>query len=101
VLQLAHALSEHLDFLPFAVRVKHKLALQRTNLKRLESIARLYAGYCGLDCRFQTDNTRQLFQSLTDEDQRDFFFDPTAINWATYLQEVQLPGVRRHCPGNV
>jgi nucleoside-diphosphate-sugar epimerase len=101
MLQLAHALSEHLDFLPSAARRKHQLALQRTNLKRLESIARLYAGYCGLDCRFQTDNTRQLFRSLGDEDKREFFFDPTAINWATYLQEVQLPGVRRHCPRNV
>jgi len=25
-----------------------------------------------------------------------FFFDPTAINWQSYIQQVQLPGVRRH-----
>ena len=78
------------------MRRKEKLAVQRTNLKRLESITRLYAGYCRLDCQFQTDNTRRLFRSLPDEDQREFFFDPAAIRWATYFREIQLPGVRRH-----
>jgi len=96
MLQLAHAASEYLDFLPSAARREHKLAVERTNLKRLESIARLYAGYCGLDCRFQTDNTSLLFRSLPDEDQREFFFDPASIDWAMYLRQVQLPGVRRH-----
>jgi fatty acyl-CoA reductase len=95
-LQLAHTACQHLDFLPFAARRKDRLAIQRTNLKQLESITRLYAGYCGLDCCFQTDNTRQLFRSLSNKDQREFFFDPAAIDWVTYLREVQLPGVRRH-----
>jgi len=96
MLRLAHAVFEHLDFLPPAARRRDHLAVQRTNLKRLESITRLYAGYCGLDCRFQTDNTRQLYRSLSNEDQREVFFDPAAIDWATYFREIQLPGVRRH-----
>jgi len=96
MLQLAHDVCERLDFLPSAARRRDKLAVQGNNLKRLESIARLYAGYCGLDCRFQTDNTRQLYRSLPNEDQREVFFDPTAIDWATYFREIQLPGVRRH-----
>lgn len=96
MLRMAHAVCEHFDFLPGATRLRDRVALQRTNLKRLESINRLYAGYCGLDCQFQTDNTRQLFRSLPAEDQREFFFDPTAIDWPTYFREIQLPGVRRH-----
>jgi nucleoside-diphosphate-sugar epimerase len=95
-LRMAHAACEHLDFLPGATRLRDKVAVQRTSLKRLESINRLYAGYCGLDCQFQTDNTRQLFRSLTSEDQRAFFFDPAAIDWPTYIRGIQLPGVRRH-----
>jgi hypothetical protein len=96
MLRLAHAGCEHLNFLPFAARRKDNLAVQRNDLKRLESITRLYAGYCGLDCRFETVNTRQLYRSLPSEDQREFSFDPAAIDWATYLREIQLPGVRRH-----
>jgi nucleoside-diphosphate-sugar epimerase len=96
MLHMAHAVCEHLDFLPFVAQRKDELAVQQTNLKRLESVARLYAGYCGLDCQFQTDNTRELFRSLPSQDQREFFFDPTAIDWPTYFREIQLPGVRRH-----
>jgi fatty acyl-CoA reductase len=96
ILQMAHALCERFEFLPFARRQKDAFAIQQNNLKRLESINRLYAGYCGLDCQFQTDNTRQLLRSLPIEDQREFFFDPAAIDWPTYLREIQLPGVRRH-----
>ena len=96
MLRMAHAVSERFDFLPFVARQKDKLAVQQMNHKRLESINRLYAGYCGLDCQFQTDNTRQLFRSLPSEDQRDFFFDPTAIDWPAFFREIQLPGVRRH-----
>jgi len=96
MLRLAHDVCEHLDFLPSAARRRDNLVVQRNNLKRLDSIARLYAGYCSLDCRFQTDNTRQLYRSLPNEDQREVFFDPAAIDWATYFREIQLPGVRRH-----
>ena len=96
MLRVAYAICEHLDFCPLTARSKDKLAVQRTNLKRLESIARLYAGYCGLHCQFQTDNTRRLFQSLPSPDQREFFFDPTAIDWPAYIREIQLPAVRQH-----
>ena len=96
MLQMAHALCERFEFLPFAGRHKDAFAVQQNNLKRLESINRLYAGYCGLDCQFQTHNTRQLFRSLSIEGQREFFFDPAAIDWPTYFREIQLPGVRRH-----
>jgi len=96
MLQMAYALCRHLDFLSGATRLLDRVTLQRTNLKRLESINRLYADYCGLDCQFQTDHTRELFRSLPAEDQREFFFDPSAIDWPTYFREIQLPGVRRH-----
>ena len=96
MLRMADAACEQLDFLPLAARLHHKLAVQRSNLKRLESITRLYADYCGLHCQFETDKTRQLFRSLPSQDQHEFFFDPTAIDWPTYVREIQLPGVRRH-----
>jgi nucleoside-diphosphate-sugar epimerase len=96
MLRMALTVCEQLDFWPPVARLRHKFAVQRTNLKRLESITRLYADYTQLFCHFQTDNTRQLFRSLSSQDQQEFFFDPTVIDWPTYVREVQLPGVRRH-----
>jgi hypothetical protein len=96
VLQLALALCAPLDFWPCAARLSQKLAVQRIHLKRLEYLTRLYTDYVRLCCQFRTDNTRYLFQSLPGQDQLDFFFDPTAIDWPTYIREIQLPGVMRH-----
>ena len=99
VLGIALALCHPLNYWQQARRLMHKLALRQAHLKRLESYARLYAEYARLICRYKTDNTRQLFLSLQRQDQRDFFFDPTAINWQTYIREIHLPGVRRHVIG--
>ena len=96
MLRMALSVCEHLDFLPLAARLRHEFVVQRTSLKRLESITRLYADYTQLLCEFQTYNTRQLFRSLSRRDQQEFCFDPTVIDWPSYVREVQLPGVRRH-----
>jgi len=95
-LRIARALCDRLDYWPGAARISRKVAVRRGNLKRLEHITRLYAGYIRLLCNFETNNTRRLFRSLQSQDQRDFFFDPTAIDWQRYIREIQLPGVRRH-----
>jgi fatty acyl-CoA reductase len=94
--RIALALCEHLDFWSRAASLSQKLAVHQIHLKRLEYIARLYADYTRLPVCFETDNTRQLFRSLQSADQRDFFFDPTVIEWPKYIREIHLPGVRRH-----
>src|SRR5215469_2253411 len=95
-LRIAHSLCDQLDFWPGAARLSQKVAVRQRHFKRLEYIARLYAGYTRLVCSFETNNTRRLFRSLQRQDQLDFFFDPTAIEWPTYIRQIQLPGVRRH-----
>ncbi len=96
MLRIAKALCDHMDFWPAAARLSQKLAVRQMQLERLEYYTRLYADYTRLLCNFKTDNTRHLFRSLQSQDRRDFFFDPTAIDWQTYIREIQLPGVRRH-----
>jgi hypothetical protein len=96
MLRAALTLCDHLDFWPGAARLSKKLAVKRIHLKRLEYLTRLYTGYTQLRCQFKTDKTRHLFRSLQSEDQREFFFDPTIIDWQTYIRQIQLPGVRRH-----
>lgn len=39
---------------------------------------------------------QQLWESLDEEDKRDFPFDVTTIDWRHYLQEVHIPGLKRH-----
>jgi len=99
VLGIARALCHRLHHWQEVRRLSHKLALRQAHLKRLETYTRLYAEYARLICRYKTDNTRQLFLSLHHQDQQDFFFDPTAIHWRTYIREIHLPGVRRHVMG--
>ncbi len=101
MLRIALALCDHIYFWPGAARLSHELTVRQMHLERLEYYTRLYAEYARLLCHFTTDNTRHLFRSLTSQDRRDFFFDPTAIDWPMYIREVHLPGVRRHVMKNV
>jgi fatty acyl-CoA reductase len=96
VLRTAITLNDYLNFWPGAARLSHKLAFEQMQVERLEYYTRLYADYTRLSCQFTTDNTRRLFQSLAHQDQHEFFFDPTAIEWQTYIQQIHLPGVRRN-----
>ena len=96
VLRAAVALSQCMNFWPGAARWGHNLLCKQMQIQRLEYYARLYADYTRLSCQFATDNTRRLFQSLQSQEQRQFYFDPTAIEWQKYIQEIHLPGVRRN-----
>jgi len=96
MLRTAAALNDHVNFWHSARRWSHKLAIKQMHLDRLDYYARLYANYTRLFCQFATDNTRQLFQSLTSQGRQELFFDPNAIDWKKYIQEIHLPGVRRH-----
>ena len=96
ILRAAVTLNDRFAFCPGAARLNHKLSVRRMHLERLEHLSRLYTDYMRLQCQFSTDNTRRLFQSLNSEDQMRFSFDTSAIDWRKYVQEIHLPGVRRH-----
>jgi nucleoside-diphosphate-sugar epimerase len=85
-----------MGFWPAAARFRRQLALKRLHVEQLEYYSRLYGQYGRISCRFETGNTRELFQSLNSEEQRNFIFDPSVIDWEKYIREIHLPGVRRH-----
>jgi nucleoside-diphosphate-sugar epimerase len=97
-----HALSaalkvcDHVDGSPAATRLRRELTAQRLRLERLAHYSQLYGNYARLYCRFTTDNTRDLFRSLSSDEQSALFFDPTAIEWQKYIRDIHLPGVKRH-----
>jgi nucleoside-diphosphate-sugar epimerase len=95
-LRIAIALNDSMNFGVGAARLSRKFSVKQAHLERLEHYSRLYADYTRLYCQFTTESTRRLFRSLSGLDQRKFFFDPSAIDWRKYIQEIHLPGVRRH-----
>lgn len=94
--RLALTLCSNLDFWPGATGTRRKLTFKAMRLEQLDYYSRLYRDYVRMSCRFATNNTRQLFHSLDREERQHFFFDPTAIDWQHYIQEVHLPGVKRN-----
>ena len=45
---------------------------------------------------FQTNNTSRLFNSLSTEEQKLLNFDVTRLNWRHYIQNVHIPGIKKH-----
>jgi hypothetical protein len=45
---------------------------------------------------FDTTNAQRLFDSLDGPDRAALDFDVRQIDWRGYLQEIHIPGLRRH-----
>ena len=45
--------------------------------------------------RFDTSNTEQLFEQLSEEEKQRFNFDIRSIDWHRYIAKVHLPGLRK------
>lgn len=85
-----------LEQVPWKSKRKHRLSLILKELDRLDYYSDIYWPYTNLSFIFDTKHTRELFASLTPQDQVDFNFDPTTIDWRHYIQEVHIPGIQRH-----
>jgi nucleoside-diphosphate-sugar epimerase len=71
-------------------------AKRSASVKRLLYLAELYQTYTNSDVIFETANTEALLDDLHETDKASLAFDVKDIDWRTYLQEVHLPGLRRH-----
>jgi len=65
-------------------------------MKRLMYLADLYEQYANLRCVFDTTNSRRLLDGLAGPDRELLDFDVRRIDWRAYLQDVHIPGLRRH-----
>ena len=66
---------------------------QREQLDRVAEYVDLYGMYMECDATYLTDRLMELWNELDDNDKAAFCFDPSAIDWRTYLTEVHLPSV--------
>jgi fatty acyl-CoA reductase len=70
-----------------------RLEEQRAQAERALGYVELYGSYAEAEARFRVDRLMELWGSLDDADRRAFAFDPAAIDWRHYVQEVHLPSV--------
>jgi nucleoside-diphosphate-sugar epimerase len=71
-------------------------ARRSSTIKRLLYLADLYETYMHAGCVFDTSNTQRLLEGLDDADRASLDFDVRRIDWRAYLQEIHIPGLRRH-----
>lgn len=71
-------------------------AQRSITVKRLMYLADLYAGYTNADHVFDTANTARLLGELDNRDRALLDFDVRRIDWRSYIQDVHIPGLRRH-----
>ena len=89
-------LLERFPKLPGAKRLKRRVTLLRTIYDRAVYYSSIYSTYTRFNFEFKTDNTTALFRSLSCEDQGMFGFDVQRIKWPKYIQEVHIPGLKKH-----
>lgn len=89
-------LAQALSFLSVARQWQRRLGVVKSALERLDYFLGIYAPYTHFKARFATDRLQQLWESMDDDDRRIFPFDVTTIDWRRYLQEVHIPGLKRH-----
>jgi nucleoside-diphosphate-sugar epimerase len=65
-------------------------------VKRLLYLADLYHTYMNANCVFDTSRTQRVLDELEPGDRAVLDFDVRHIDWRHYLQDVHLPGLRRH-----
>jgi hypothetical protein len=76
-------------------KYRRRLAARLAAMETLYYYGELYEPYLNLNCRFEIDNTMQLFEALSEEERRRYNFDVTRINWPHYMH-VHIAGVKKH-----
>ena len=66
---------------------------RKATVDRAMGYVELYGAYAETEAVFRVDRLMALSSSLDDEDRLAFPFDPAAIDWPRYVQEVHLPSV--------
>jgi fatty acyl-CoA reductase len=75
-----------------AARIEDRHAMAKRALGYVE----LYGAYTETDARYRVDHLMELWDAGTSEDHQRFVFDPAAIDWDRYVDEIHLPSVLEH-----
>ena len=97
-LRLLDTVSRWLSWVPlrWAKRKDRRLAVKRNAIETLLHYVQIYSPYVRLSFQFEIGKTEELYRSLSPSDQQLFNFDISRIDWRDYLQEIHIPGIKRH-----
>ena len=97
-LRLLDTVSGWLSRVPlrWAKRKDRRLAVKRHAIETLLHYVQIYSPYVRLSFQFEIGKTEELYRSLSPSDQQLFNFDISRIDWRDYLQEIHIPGIKRH-----
>jgi len=70
-----------------------KFAERRQNLDQIKGYVDIYGAYGKCEALYGIERTLSLWNSLPIEDQTQFGFDPSVIDWHHYITEIHLPTV--------
>lgn len=70
-----------------------KLQEQRRILDQAHGYVQIYGAYGRCEALYQINRTMGLWDALPAEDQDEFGFDPSVIDWHRYITEIHLPTV--------
>jgi HAD superfamily hydrolase (TIGR01490 family) len=73
-----------------------RLEERRAQADRALGYVELYGAYAETEARFRVDRLIALWDTLDAADQAAFLFDPAAIDWARYVQQIHLPSIVLH-----
>jgi len=77
-------------------RWAERLDDRHTLAKRALGYVELYGAYTETEARYRVDRLLSLWDELGEEERGRFCFDPAAIDWDHYVQDVHLPSVVEH-----
>ena len=97
-LRLLDTVSRWLSRVPlrWAKRKDRRIAVKRNAIETLLHYVQIYSPYVRLSFQFEIGKTEELYRSLSPSDQQLFNFDISRIDWRDYLQEIHIPGIKRH-----
>ncbi|KAI4332900.1 hypothetical protein L6164_017773 [Bauhinia variegata] len=59
-------------------------------------MGKAYEPYMFFKGRFDTGNTQELMEDMSNEEMRNFGFEVRSINWEQYFSSIHIPGLRKH-----
>lgn len=73
-----------------------KLETKRMEVERALEYVELYGLYTECEAIYSVDNLMSMWNSLDAADREAFAFDPSAVDWPTYINQIHLPSIVQH-----
>jgi HAD superfamily hydrolase (TIGR01490 family) len=69
---------------------------KKTEIDRAFQYVQLYGLYTECEAIYQVDNLMAMWESFDAGDREDFNFDPSSVDWPTYVSTIHLPSIVQH-----